>query len=226
MHRRHGPSYCGVKRRRELEHVLAAMSCAGNADLADRLRQLAAQLSQTDPRRLAAYSAARNIAEHPCIIRTDRDARSVPRVGPAILKMLRQLGIQGSRDSADQLYIQGAENILKKRCVQDMSPMTRSACGLDANERIARDLREIAQRRDDHTRFSLNRAAATVEAWPTELKTLPQLVAAPNVQLYTARLVIESIFRRALTCEEQAFAEGAGNQQARLQARCHRAPQR
>jgi hypothetical protein len=206
--------------------VLAAMSCVGNADLADRLRQLAAQLSEADPRRVAAYSAARSIAEHPDIIRTDRDARSVPRVGPAILKMLKQLGIQGSRDSADQLYIQGAGSILKKRCVQDRAQMARNACGLDANKRIARDLREIAQRRDDHTRFSLNRAAATVEFWPTELKTLPQLIAIPNVQVYTARLVIESIFRRALTCEEQAFAEGAENQQARLQARCRQAPQK
>ncbi len=206
--------------------VPSAMACARNADLAASLRQLAAQLSQDDPRRLAAYSAARNIADHPNIIRTDRDARSVPRVGPAILKMLKQLGVQASHDSADQLYIQGAESILKKRRVEDGDKMMRSSCTLDANRRIARDLRELAQRRDDHTRFSLNRAAGAIEAWPTELKTLPQLVAVPNVQLYTARLVIESSFRRPLTHEEQAFAEGAENQSARLQPCHHQAPQK
>ena len=201
------------------------MSCASNVDLANRLRQLAAQLSQDDPRRLAAYSAARSIADHLAIIRTDRDARSVPRVGPAILKMLKQLGVPDSRDNADQLYIQGAESILKKRRVEDKAKTTRNSRTLDVNRRIARDLREIAQQRDDHTRFSLNRAAASVEAWPTELGTLPHLVAVPNVQLYTARLVIESIFRRPLTCEEQAFAKGAETQSARLKAHCRKASQ-
>ena len=81
------------------------MAWSSNAELATGLRQLAAQLSQDDPRRLAAYSAAWNITDYPDIICTDRDARSVPRVGPAILKMLKQLGVQDSRDSADQFYI-------------------------------------------------------------------------------------------------------------------------
>jgi len=202
------------------------MACSSNAELATGLRQLAAQLRQDDPRKLAACSAARNIADHPDIIRTDRDARSVPRVGPAILKMLKQLGVQDSRDSADQLYLQGAESILKKRRVEDRAETTRSSRALDTNRRIACDLREIARRRADHTRFSLNRAAAAVEAWPTELKTLPQLVAVPNVQLYTARLVIESTFQRPLTREEQAFAEGAENQSARLQPRHHQLSQK
>ena len=202
------------------------MACSSNSALAAGLRQLAAQLSQDDPRKLAAWTAARNIADHPDTIHTDRDARSVPRVGPAIVKMLKQLGVQDSCDSADQLYIQGAESILKKRRMEGRAKMMRSSCALDANRRIACDLREIAQRRDDHTRFSLNRAAAAVEAWPTELKTLPQLVAVPNVQLYTARLVIESTFQRPLTREEQAFAEGAENQLARLQPRHCQASQK
>jgi len=202
-----------------LRTVLAAMACGRNVELATSLRQFATQLSQDDLRRLGAYSAARNIENHPDAIRTDRHARSVPRVGPAILKMLKQLGVQDSRDSADQLYIQGVESVFKKYRVEDKAKMTRSSCTLDANRRIARDLREIAQRRDDHTRFPLNKTATAIEAWPTELKTLPQLVAIPNVQLYTARLIIELTFRRPVTCEEQAFAEGAENQSARLQPR-------
>ena len=189
----------------------------GNAELAAGLRQLAEKLAQDDPRRLAAHSAARNIADHPIAIRTDKDARAVPRVGPAILKMLKLLGVRNSQDGDDQLYIQGAETILKKRRMEENATAMQPSHVLNANWRIAKHLREIAQCRSDHTRFSLNRAAAAVETWPAELKTFPQLVAVPHVQLYTAHLIIESMFKRTLTREEQAFADGAANQSARLQ---------
>lgn len=56
---------------------IRAKACACNVDLAAKLKQLASQFSENDRRKLAAYAAAQNIAEHPVPIRTADGVRAV-----------------------------------------------------------------------------------------------------------------------------------------------------
>ena len=180
------------------------MACACNVDLAAKLKQLASQFSKDDRRKLAACAAARNIAEHPLPIHTADDARAVSRVGPVILKLLKNFGVEDPRASGHRCHSPGTESDCKKHRTQDKTAeMSQPTSVPDFNLRLASDLRKMAT--DHPIRLAI---ADAVQKHSEELKTLQKLSCVSFVRMQDARFIIESVIKRELTPAEKAFADG------------------
>ena len=185
------------------------MACACNVDLAADLKALASQLSPDDPRKRAASAAARNIAKYSAPIRTAEDAAFIPRVGPAVLKMLERFGIESIRSTLKRGCSPEAESILRKRRVQTtVSEMPRPSGVSEFNRNLAADLRKMAP---GHPSPLLGAIADAVQDRPQDAGTLQLLMSVPYVRPRSARFIVESVFKRQLTPAEKAFAEAVEN---------------
>jgi len=182
------------------------MACACNVDLAANLRELASQLSQDDPRKMAAYVAARNIAEHSAPIHTAEDAAGIPRVGPVVLKMLQGFGIESMRSAFKRGCSPEAQSTLRKRRMQTTaSEMPQPSRVSNFNRQLASDLRKMAP---NHPSFLLNAVADAVQDRAEDAGTLQLLMSVPYVRPRSARFIVDSVFKRKLTPSEKAFVEG------------------
>jgi len=82
-------------------------------------------------------------------------------VGPAVLKMLRSLGVKDSLAGADRPCSQGMESALKKHRAQIAPTEVLQPSGVpDFNQRLARDLRKMAP---DHPAYFLDSIADDLE---------------------------------------------------------------
>ena len=182
------------------------MACACNVDLAASLKERASQFSQDDPRKMAAYAAARNIAEHPAPIHTAEDAAVIPRVGPVVLKMLRSFGIESTHSGVTRGCSPEAQSTLQKRRAQTTaSEMPLLSFVSHFNRHLASDLRQMAP---EHPSFLLNAIADAVQDRPEDARTLQLLMSVPHVRPRSARCIVKAVFKRNLTPAEKAFVEG------------------
>ena len=188
-----------------------------NQEIARGLRQRAHELPPGDRKRYALFIAAKNIESHHAAIETDKQAREVKRVGPAVVNELMGLGVKASSSKRDRLYIEGANMVLPtKRHQLATVQTTQPLLNCEFNAGIALSLRKVAERKDGGFRAAILTAAKRIAQWPTELDTIQKCMAVPGVKASLATMIITEVVCRELHEDEKAFLKGAGMERQEL----------